>query len=149
MLRNGRIQTMTGSEVVSAVAAKDGRVQAVGADVEVSRLADGRWAKMGKPGDGTRMYRLNGAGRDVHVVCRRLGGLPWSRAPRCAQCPAPALALNGGRVSHTSRIIAKNTTAEVRNTSLVAIIRLCASTVVLNWRSAASGCRPARPSAST
>ncbi|MBC7942423.1 MAG: amidohydrolase [Chitinophagaceae bacterium] len=41
LLRNGRIQTMAGNEVVSAIALKGGLVQAVGSDAEISRLADG------------------------------------------------------------------------------------------------------------
>lgn len=40
ILRNGRIQTMNGSQLVTAIALKDGLVQAVGTDAEVSRLAD-------------------------------------------------------------------------------------------------------------
>lgn len=40
ILYNGRIQTMVGGQVVSAIALKEGVVQAVGTDAEVRRLGD-------------------------------------------------------------------------------------------------------------
>jgi predicted amidohydrolase YtcJ len=40
ILYNGRIQTLVGSQVVSAIALKDGLVQAVGTDAEIRKLGD-------------------------------------------------------------------------------------------------------------